>query len=483
MTEKVYFLGIGGIGMSALARWFHENGREVAGYDRTPSALTQALAEEGMKIDHTGSEQALPHSLLKDMRSRCTKHWTIVWTPAIPKDFPLLTAFRNAGFNMVKRAEMLGQISKDRALLAVAGTHGKTTTSTILAHLLTTADVAVDAFLGGIAIGHARNLIVSEAHAGNRWMVAEADEFDRSFLHLHPRCAVITSVDPDHLDIYGDHAHMLDAFAAFAGQVEAGGLVLHADTLAHLEAHLPEKAASSHRTYGELPANRTLQEMGWDAGYGHVLGDDGESLFHLHLPDSPPLDITWKMPGTHNAANATAAALLALDAGVSPEKIAQGIRSFPGIARRFEIKYRSEKRVIVDDYAHHPNEIAGTIAAARQAFPGKRITGIFQPHLFTRTRDFLDEFAAALSALDCCVLLPIYPAREEPIPGVDAQRIGDKMTGCTVKCPEEKRFLDVLKEWDPSVLLFMGAGDLHRWIDPAWKRLEQDRTSHQIDTR
>lgn len=461
--------------MSALARWFHAEGMTVAGYDRTETTLTSTLEKEGMSIDYTGAPEALPPSLKEDLAQHRTDRWTVVWTPAIPEDFPLLIAFQKAGFTLHKRASILGQISKNKPLLAVAGTHGKTTTSTLLAHLLTHAHCEVDAFLGGIALGASSNLITSTSKGGERWMVAEADEFDRSFLHLHPRHAVITSVDPDHLDIYGSHGHMLEAFLEFAGQVDSGGLLVHANVLSAGPNENPFTELNP-RVYGPLPSGENLNSRNWSAGYSAVSDDGNSATFLLHLPESPPLPIRWNMPGENNAANATAAAFLANCAGVTEELIVSGLASFPGIARRFEIKHKSSRRILVDDYAHHPAEIAGTIDAARLSFPGKRITGVFQPHLFSRTRDFLDEFAQALNALDECILLPIYPAREKPIPGVDAQRIGEKITGCRVECPAENRFLDVLKELDPEVLLFMGAGDLDRWIGPAWERLEQSNT-------
>ena len=478
MTECVYFMGIGGIGMSALARWFQAEGTTVAGYDRTKSPLTSALEGEGMTIDYTGDPEALPPTLKEDLAHRRTDRWTVVWTPAIPADFPLLVALQEAGFTLHKRAAILGKISKGRPLLAVAGTHGKTTTSTLLAHLLTHAGCEVDAFLGGIALGTSSNLIATPVKGGKRWMVAEADEFDRSFLHLHPHHAVITSVDPDHLDIYGSHDRMLDAFLAFASQVSTDGLLVHANILSAWQTGSP-LSDIGHSVYGALQPGETPDQRGWDAGYSEVSDQEGSAGFTLHLPGCTPMRIHWNMPGENNAANATAAAFLAGRAGVSTDHIVTGLASFSGIARRFEIKHRTEHRVLVDDYAHHPTEIAGTIAAARLAFPGKKITGVFQPHLFSRTRDFLVEFAHALDALDECILLPIYPAREKPIPGVDAQRIGEKITGCEVKCPAENRFLDVLKELDPEILLFMGAGDLDRWIGPAWETLEQSHTPPQ----
>ena len=482
MMRHVYFLGIGGIGMSALARWFKAQGAEVAGYDRQPSTLTRALVEEGITVDHTGSPEHLPGSLRQETESSKPDHWTIVWTPAIPADFPLLNAFREAGFTLHKRAEILGNITRNKPLLAVAGTHGKTTTSTLLAHRLQYAALPVDAFLGGIAQRTGTNLLLADRNSKDPWIVVEADEYDQSFLTLSPKYAVITSVDPDHLDIYGDHANMLEAFVRFIGQVEPRGVLLHSEASEILESASPSVAMDGLNLYGELKDNVPLEETGWRAAYSHVGHEAGQARFLLHFEDRMPEVVHWRLPGAHNAANATAAAYMAIRAGMDPNRIPEALQAFPGVARRFEVRHRQDDLVIVDDYAHHPSEIEGTIAAARQAFPGRRITGVFQPHLFSRTQDFMTEFAASLSALDDCILLPIYPAREEPIPGVDAQGIGDKMVGCRVETPSESRFLDVLEKLAPEVVLFMGAGDLHQWIEPAWARLhpekKQDEEAH-----
>ncbi|MBL6644887.1 MAG: UDP-N-acetylmuramate--L-alanine ligase [Flavobacteriales bacterium] len=486
MTRQLYFLGIGGIGMSALARWFHAQGATVAGYDRTSTALTQALESEGIEVSYKGDVAALPAALQADISSGQNDRWTIVWTPAIPRDFALITALTEAGFNLHKRAEILGELSRERPLLAVAGTHGKTTTSTLLAHLLAHASLPVEAFLGGIALGQGSNLLLAGKGHPRPWMVAEADEFDRSFLTLHPQYAAITSIDADHLDIYGTHASMLAAFAAFAGQVKPGGLLLHADTASAISEAAVETL--SHSTYGALPAGASMEALGLAAAYSTVdrnptpSSTTGLAQFTLHLQGHPPMLVQWNMPGAHNAANATAAAHLAVCAGMSPAAIPAALAAFPGVARRFEIKHHQGQKAIIDDYAHHPREIEGAIAAARLAFPNQPITGVFQPHLFSRTQDFMESFARALSALDACILLPIYPARELPIPGVDAQGIGEKMVGCPVECPPESRFLDVLEKMDPTVLLFMGAGDLNQWIEPAWDRMNPAKTTPTINT-
>ena len=475
MTDQLYFLGIGGIGMSALARWHRHHGATVAGYDRTATALTTALEAQGIAVDTTGREDALPPDLLDDLKAGRTDRWTIVRTPAVPDDFPLLVRLREAGFPILKRSELLGRITADRPLLAVAGTHGKTTTSTLLAHLLQQNGTPVEAFLGGIARSTGTNLLVADPGEPHPWTVAEADEFDRSFLTLHPRHAVITSADADHLDIYGTPDVLHRAMVDFAAQVEAGGLILHQEAAATLRGvpGLPE-----HSVYGPLAPGANLPQS-WAAAHSATAEGTGGAAFTLHLSGYAPIDIAWSMPGDHNAANATAAAALALRAGVTPDSIARGLASFPGIARRFDIRHDAPGLTVIDDYAHHPSEIDNTIAAARAAFPRRRLVGVFQPHLFTRTRDFLDGFATALSKLDHAVLLPIYPARERPLPGVDAQAVGEKMVGCPVECPTESRFLDVLETCDPDVLLFMGAGDLDQWIPPAIERLSASRPTQE----
>jgi len=479
---KLFFLGIGGIGMSALARWHHHHGAAVAGYDRMATSLTDQLRAEGIPIDITGQREALPTELLSDLELGHSDRWTIVRTPAVPDDFPLLALFRDAGFTILKRAELLGRITENRPLLAVAGTHGKTTTSTLLAHLLHQDGTPVEAFLGGIARSTGSNLILSEPGQEQPWTIAEADEFDRSFLTLHPLHAVITSVDPDHLDIYGtvDALHM--AMVQFANQVKPGGLLLHEGVAKALTDSGKSNLLPTHSIYGTMESGQHPPN-GWAAGHTTPSNHSGESKFILHLSGQDPVDIQWRMPGAHNAANATAAASLALRAGLSTGSIARGLANFPGIARRFEIRHDFPNLTVIDDYAHHPNEILSTIAAARSAYPDRHLVGVFQPHLYTRTRDFLHGFASALSTLDHCLLLPIYPARETPIAGVDAQAVGEKMVGCPVECPVESRFLDVLETCDPDVLLFMGAGDLDRWIPRAIERLSASRSTRRTTPR
>ena len=432
--------------MSALARWYRHHGATVAGHDRTETALTRALVEEGIQVDTSGDRSALPVGLLADLDAGRTDRWTVIRTPAVPDDFPLLALLRNAGFPVLKRAQLLGRLTANRPLLAVAGTHGKTTTSTLLAHLLHQDGTAVEAFLGGIARSTGSNLLLTEAageEGATPWTVVEADEFDRSFLTLHPTHAVITSADADHLDIYGTEQALHAAMVEFGRQVGSGGLILHEAVAKAFTAtgHKPP----DHTCYGALSTNTDLPEA-WEGGHSAPSGSTGHSTFQLHLSGHDPVAIRWSMPGAHNAANATAAAILAARAGLSPGSIARGLASFPGIARRFEVRHDSPALTVIDDYAHHPSEIANTIAAARCAYAGRRLIGVFQPHLFSRTRDFLDEFASALSELDLCILLPIYPAREEPLPG-----------GCTGRWGKDGRMSSEMPRGKP---VFGCSGDM-----------------------
>lgn len=478
--QHLFFLGIGGIGMSALARWFHAQGATVAGYDRTASALTEALLAEGIAVDSTGDLDALPDALQDDLAEGRTDRWTIIRTPAVPDHFPLLVLLRGAGFHVMKRAELLGELTRNTPLLAVAGTHGKTTTSTLLAHLLHHGGRPVEAFLGGVAKGLDSNLLLAGRDAPDPWVVVEADEFDRSFLTLHPRHAVITSADADHLDIYGSAAELANSFAAFAAQVAPGGLLLHADAAAALTTALGAESLPDHTLYGPVPSDLPA---GWSGGHSEVARlEGGRSTFVLTLNGSDPQTIEWDLPGTHNAANATAAAILAVRAGMNPADIPAVLSAFPGIARRFEVRHQSAEFTLIDDYAHHPREIAETVAAARTAHPGKRLVGVFQPHLYSRTRDFLEDFGHSLGALDAAIILPIYAARENPLPGVDAQAVGDKVVGCPVECPDESRFLEVVEQTAPEVLLFMGAGDLHQWIPAVLDRFTPRPDSSKTDT-
>jgi UDP-N-acetylmuramate--alanine ligase len=452
-ARQIYFLGIGGIGMSALARYFHRAGCEVAGYDKTPSPLTDALEAEGMAVTTDERVEALPDW---DWRAEGV---AVVWTPAIPGGHLQRVWFENQGIRCWKRSEVLGRITQAKPTLAVAGTHGKTTTSSLLAHLLEGTPGGCDAFLGGIAAAHRSNLYLG---SDPRWTVVEADEFDRSFLQLRPTHAVITSVDPDHLDIYGDPSAFEAGFRDFAGQV-AGRLLVH------------ERVAGDwHSTSG--PAERYGVSAGQapelrHAAVGHRVVD-GVSHFDLRFDGATVLPAaTFPLPGVHNLENAVAACTLALIAGAAPETLRPRLAQFPGVYRRFQYILRTQRVVFIDDYAHHPVELERTIEAARAAHPGRHLTGIFQPHLFTRTRDHLAGFARALDRLDRAILLPIYPAREAPISGIDSQRLFDNMQLPDREICTPHQIFECLERRPVDVLLTLGAGDIDRLVEPIANQL------------
>lgn len=424
--------------MSALARYFKQRGAAVYGYDRTETELTRKLAAEGMEIHYTESIDSIPKGI--DL---------VVYTPAVPQTHAELEYFRREGYPVKKRAEVLGIISRDQRTIAVAGTHGKTTTSSTVAHLLRSGGVDCTAFLGGIAQNFQSNYIGGTSD----WVVVEADEYDRSFLHLHPDLAVILSVEADHLDIYGDRESIVETgFKAFARQLKPGG-----------------QCWVQYRWADEFAGMPGLSSFGVDGGAvrsENVRVEDGFFAFdfvglghHLH-------GLRFAMPGRHNVENATAAIAIALTLGVSEADLRAGLLSFKGIRRRFEIIHRSANRVYIDDYAHHPTELEAAIGAARQLFPEKKITGIFQPHLYSRTRDFAGGFAEALSKLDEVILMDIYPARELPIPGVDADLIFDQIQGTRKKRAGKENLMQVLAEEELEVLLTLGAGDIDTFVQP-----------------
>lgn len=434
---RAFFLGIGGIGMSAIARYLHATGWQVAGYDRTESELVADLAREGMAISHESGTRALPDG----WHPRDT---LLVYTPAIPRDLPLFMHLAAHG-TLHKRSAVLGAITRNHPSLAVAGTHGKTTTTALLAHLL--AD-RCNAFLGGIAAATRSNLYLNEAAD---WTVVEADEFDRSFLQLHPVHAAVTSLDPDHLDIYGDAAQFEAGFQLFADQIHSS-LLLHHSLADRLHVRIP----------------RTLYGIGQgDLQATHVVRAGGSTRFTLARADGSDVpDLVVPMPGLHNLENAVAASGLALAAGLSPDTLRERMATFPGVHRRFQYHMHGPETVYIDDYAHHPEELRRTLEAARAAHPGLPITGIFQPHLFSRTRDHLNAFAEVLSTLDALVLMPIYPAREEPIPGVDSQSLFEKISGPVKELAPAERIFGCLKGMPRSVVLTLGAGDIDRLVNP-----------------
>lgn len=442
--DKIYFVGIGGIGMSALARYFHRLGAEVHGYDKTETALTKKLVEEGMHIHYEEDLDQIPAGI--DL---------VVYTPAVPASHRELQYFREQQLPVKKRAEVLGIISRSRQTVAIAGTHGKTTTSSMLTYLLRTGGIDCTAFLGGIA----RNFDSNFVSGAGPWVVVEADEYDRSFLHLNPDIAVILSMEPDHLDIYGDEESILETgFMAFAEKRKAGGRLL-----------------VNHRILPHFQGKEMVQDYGLGKGAYRaekIRVEEGFFVFDFHSPEGGIEALRLAMPGRHNVENATAAVAVALNIGVSEEAIREGLATFRGIKRRFEIVYRDAQRVFIDDYAHHPSELRAAIDAARELFPGRRVTGIFQPHLYSRTRDFAGGFAEALDQLDEVLLLDIYPAREAPIAGVSSEMIYDRMTSPKRSLVAKADLPGVLEGRNIEVLLTLGAGDIDTLVQPIaqWMR-------------
>ncbi|MCB0636074.1 MAG: UDP-N-acetylmuramate--L-alanine ligase, partial [Lewinella sp.] len=384
--HSVYFIGIGGIGMSALARYFHHRGVRVAGYDRTETELTRQLTAEGMTIHYTEDVAQLPDDI--DL---------VVYTPAVPASHAELVHLREQGLPVYKRSQVLGVISEGMYTIAIAGTHGKTTTTTLTTHLLRHGGNDSSAFLGGVARNFGSNFVAGN----NGWVVVEADEYDRSFLTLQPDIAVIIAMDPDHLDIYGDEDSLLETgFLAFAQRLKAGGrLFVRHDLAPHFAGKMEVK---------------TFGVDGGDYRSKNLRVEDGYFVFDYHSPNFSIKGLRHPHPGRHNVENATAAITVALERGISPAAIREGLLTFRGIGRRFEFIIREPEVVYVDDYAHHPAELTAAIDAARTLYPDRKITGIFQPHLYSRTRDFVDGFAEALDQLDEIFLMDIYPAREEP---------------------------------------------------------------------
>ena len=445
--HSVFFLGIGGIGMSALARWFKQEGYAVAGYDKTPSPLTDALEAEGMQVIFTDAIDSVP----SQFRST-PEEVLVVWTPAIPKDSVLLHFFQQ-GFQIKKRAEVLGMITKDQYTVAVAGTHGKTSTSSLVAHLLKSAGKPVTAFLGGITQNYNSNLILS-GKSKEAVVVVEADEFDRSFLHLHPNEAVLTSADPDHLDIYGDEQTILEGFRQFLALVDKKGKIyIQSYALYRLEE--PALAATDIREYG-------LRSDGIHAE--NIFAKPNSFVFDYIGSKNQIKGLELSIPGFHNVENALAAIAIALDHGVSEAQVREGIKTFLGVKRRFEIHSSQAGKIYIDDYAHHPEEIKACLSSVRAMYPSQRMTVIFQPHLFTRTRDFAPGFSESLSLADEVVLLPIYPARELPIPGVISEMLLEGIQAASKVCIPKNEVMEYLGSSAPEVLVTLGAGDIDRLV-------------------
>ena len=478
ISFNIWFLGIGGIGMSALARWFIARGHRVGGYDKTPTPLTAALAAEGVAVTFDESVAALPAWVTVDPAAVL-----VVRTPAVPAGHAQWEYLQAHGYRIVKRSEVLGLLTQHDNLIAVAGTHGKTTTSSMVAHLLHSAGVPTTAFLGGIAVNFGSNLLLPPQTGGHSrspqslskpWTVVEADEYDRSFLTLTPTVAIVTSTDADHLDIYGDKAELINSFREFISRIRPHGMLLLNHTadervLAAIDptvqvvrygldaAQLPASAAAADPAAGGVWVER-LRVAGRTFTFD-LINSSGE----------PVTDTVLRVPGYHNAENMVATATVARHVGVGAEALRAAVPTYAGVHRRFEFVLENDRTVFVDDYAHHPREIEAFLRSMRALYPGRRFTAVFQPHLFTRTRDFADGFAASLSLADDVVLLPIYPARELPIPGVTSRLLLDRITAPTKTLLTDKaELLPFLRARPhrPDVLVTVGAGDIDTLVKP-----------------
>jgi UDP-N-acetylmuramate--alanine ligase len=448
--RKVYFIGIGGIGMSALARYFKFHGKEVSGYDRTATPLTRQLENEGISVHYEEDLTRIPADA--DL---------VVYTPAVPAGHKELVYYQQHGHPLMKRSEVLGLITRSSFNICVAGTHGKTTISTMIAHILRHTGYGCNAFLGGIAVNYNSNYWSDERNV----CVVEADEYDRSFLRLSPDIAVISAMDADHLDIYGTAAEVQKAFIEFSGCLKPGGLLLSKEGL--------EKGAElkgdHHLTYGLVPAA--------DFYATEIRIDQGDYLFRMMSSDWSIDKVVLPMGGRHNVENAVAAIAIAHRLGIPGDKIVEAVAAFRGVKRRFEYIVRKPNRVYIDDYAHHPEELRALISGAKELYPGRKCTIIFQPHLFTRTRDFADGFAKSLDMADEVFLLPIYPAREQPIEGVTSELIAGKMKKARVTLADKKEVLTIIKEQaadhdQAQLLITAGAGDVDVLIEPIRQLLE-----------
>jgi UDP-N-acetylmuramate--alanine ligase len=456
-TEGIYFVGIGGIGMSALALYFAKGGYTIAGYDRSESRITLSLVENGCSIIYDDDTNSLP-ALFSNVSEKSKV--IVIYTPAIPSESRILSFFRNNQYTIYKRSEILGEISRNTDALAVAGTHGKTTVSTMIAHLLKQSHIDCSAFLGGISKNYNSNLLLGES----RFTVMEADEFDRSFHRLSPLIAVVTSLDADHLDIYGDQVTMIKAYNEFCGKIRHGGdLIINSKI--RKDIIVPE-GITCH-TYG-------LENEADFRSYDIKRSKDYYS-FNFKSPSATIEHLHFAFPGTINIENFTAAIAVALMCGVTEQEIRKGVLLFQGVRRRFDIRINMPGLAFVDDYAHHPEEIRACITCIKEYFVGRKITGIFQPHLFSRTRDHAEGFAQILDQLDEVILLPVYPAREKPIDGVSSGLIFNKMKSTNKRLLEKSDIPDHLDSAKIDVLLTIGAGDIDSLVAPIEDKLRRER--------
>ena len=444
--------------MSALARYFKAKGYEVAGYDKTSSPLTHRLEDEGISIHYVDDPSLIPENIE-----------FVVLTPAIPASSLELNYLKSRGVRILKRAEVLGMLSEQHKALAIAGTHGKTTTTALVTHILMTAGKKLSAFIGGIARNIDSNVVIGEER--DELVVMEADEFDHSFLKLSPYVSIVTSIDADHLDIYGDYLHLVESFNEFVNKTSDDGLVIY-------HSNLPIKTNKNHITYGLENADVIAE---------NICVISGETCFDLTVQADRTLEenkilrflrdlreIKMSLYGTHNVQNALAAIIMCSYIGVPEDAIREGLATFKGVQRRFDIRGKNAHHIDVDDDAHHPEEIKAALTAARHAYPGKELTVVFQPHLFTRTRDFMDGFAESLSLADRVILLDIYPARELPIPGVTSAALLDKITSKDKMLCSKEELLNKIKDINPELIMTVGAGDIDRFVPQIEKMFENE---------
>ncbi len=473
-----YFLGIGGIGMSALARYFNSTGHRVCGYDRTESELTRRLVAEGIDIHYDDDPSCIPADIDE-----------VVFTPAVPQDTREYQALVERGIPMKKRSRVLGELTQGKKCIAVAGSHGKTTTSAMIAYLLSKTDLGCSAFLGGIAKNFDSNLVVN---AESEYVVVEADEYDRSFLQLHPYYSVITATDPDHLDIYGTHEHLLEAFEQYANQTDPAGCLFLKEGVGghhgegdheegedhefhHHHHHESEGGSRPLRINPAIPC-RTYSSRSIESDYYaiNVRHYGGNIFFDLRTPDKVLYDLELRNSCLYNVDNAVAAAAVALSCGLDEHQLRYGLKTFEGIRRRFDYHINEKDLVYIDDYAHHPKEINATLESVKYLFPDKRVVGVFQPHLYSRTADMAAEFAEALSPLDEIILMPIYPAREKPIPGVSSHLIMHKIKTMNRYLCSRDQVADLVVALCPDVVVTMGAGDIDRLVPELEKTLREN---------
>lgn len=458
--DNIYLVGIGGIGMSAIARWFNTQGLTVAGYDKTQTTLTNTLEQEGIAIHFNDDVSLIPKSFIANKDKTL-----VVFTPAIPDQHKELNWLKAEGFNIMKRSEVLGLITQDNFTIAVAGTHGKTTTSSMIAHILKSANQNFVAFLGGVTANYGSNLIINHNPDEDLVVVVEADEYDRSFLRLSPDIAVVTSVEADHLDIYGSAEAIEKAFAEFIEKLKEEGVLF------------VQNGVTSD-VLVQVQEGVEVRPYGIDEGAFRAEGltiKEGKSHFDIVVDDdaNEVCDFTLSVPGRHNAENATAAIAVCLSLGLEPEEIQKGISTFKGVKRRFEYIHQSDGVVYIDDYAHHPTEVESFLSGVKELYPDKKLTVIFQPHLFTRTRDFAEGFAKSLSLADELLLLNIYPARELPIEGVTASLILDQVTIEQKEIVADDQLINRLKNGSQEIIVTVGAGNIDRFVDQIKAYLEE----------